>query len=49
MTRGSRFWCFFAESKLEYLGYTISRNGIQPQPKKVEAILRLKEPQNKEL
>jgi Reverse transcriptase (RNA-dependent DNA polymerase) len=39
--------CFFAESKLEYLGYTISRNCIQPQPKKVEAILGLKEPQNK--
>jgi Reverse transcriptase (RNA-dependent DNA polymerase) len=39
--------CFFAEGKLEYPGYTISRNGIQPQPKKVEAILGLKEPQNK--
>jgi RNase H-like domain found in reverse transcriptase/Reverse transcriptase (RNA-dependent DNA polymerase) len=38
---------FFAEGKLEYLGYTISRNCIQPQPKKVEAILGLKEPQNK--
>jgi hypothetical protein len=38
---------FFAEGKLEYLGYSISRNGIQPQPKKVEAILGLKEPQNK--
>jgi hypothetical protein len=38
---------FFADGKLEYLGYSISRNGIQPQPKKVEAILGLKEPQNK--
>jgi hypothetical protein len=52
MTRESRFRanvrkCFLAESKFEYLGYTISRNGIQPQPKKVEVILGLKEPQNK--
>jgi Fic family protein len=39
--------CFFAEGKLKYLGYSIFRNGIQPQPKKVEAILGLKEPQNK--
>jgi hypothetical protein len=38
---------FFAEGKLEYLGYSISRNGIQPQPKKVEVILGLKQPQNK--
>jgi Reverse transcriptase (RNA-dependent DNA polymerase) len=38
--------CFFAESKLQYLGYQISRNGIQPQPKKVKAILRLKEPKS---
>jgi len=29
----------FATSALEYLGYWITRNGIQPQPKKVEAIL----------
>jgi Reverse transcriptase (RNA-dependent DNA polymerase)/RNase H-like domain found in reverse transcriptase len=39
--------CFFVESKLDYLGYLISRNGIQSQPKKMEAILRLKEPKNK--
>ena len=38
--------CFFAQSELEYLGYWLTREGIQPQPKKVEAILRLKEPQN---
>ena len=38
--------CFWGEASIEYLGYQISRNGIQPQPKKVEAILRLKEPKN---
>ena len=39
--------CFFAEDKLDYLGYWITRKGIQPQPKKVEAILRLLPPENK--
>ena len=39
--------CFFGESKLEYLGYIISHKGLQPQPKKVEAILRLVPPKNK--
>jgi hypothetical protein len=28
----------FAVSEIEYLGYWIARNGIQPVPKKVEAI-----------
>jgi hypothetical protein len=39
--------CYFAQDQLEYLGYLISRNGIQPQPKKVEAILRLQAPKTK--
>ena len=39
--------CFFAEDKLDYLGYWITRKGIQPQPKKVEAILRLEPPGTK--
>ena len=39
--------CFFAEDKLDYLGYWITRTGIQPQPKKVEAIRRLNPPTNK--
>ena len=39
--------CFFGESQLEYLGYHLTRKGIQPQPKKVEAILRLSPPKNK--
>jgi transposase InsO family protein len=39
--------CYFAEEKLEYLGYWLTRAGIQPQPKKVEAILRLSPPTTK--
>jgi hypothetical protein len=30
----------------EYLGYVLSRDGIKPQPKKVQAILALTPPQN---
>jgi hypothetical protein len=33
--------CYFGESKIDYLGYEITRDGIQPQPKKVEAVLKL--------
>jgi hypothetical protein len=39
--------CYFAEEKLEYLGYWLTRAGIQPQPKKVGAILRLSPPKTK--
>ena len=39
--------CKFAQTELEYLGYWLTRDGIQPQPKKVEAILRLQAPKNK--
>ena len=35
---------FFGKPELEYLGYWITRNGIQPIPKKVEAILQIKPP-----
>ena len=38
--------CFFAQDNLEYLGYQITREGIQPQPKKVEAIQKIKAPKN---
>ena len=38
--------CYFAESNIEYLGYQVTRQGIQPQPKKVEAIHKLKPPKN---
>ena len=35
---------FFAKHELEYLGYWISRAGIQPLPKKVNAILSIAPP-----
>ena len=37
----------FAVTKMDYLGYWITRCGIQPQPKKVEAIMRLTPPTTK--
>jgi hypothetical protein len=39
--------CYFGESKIDCLGYEITRDGIQPQPKKVEAILKLSPPKTK--
>jgi transposase InsO family protein len=39
--------CFFAQDELDYLGYWLTRRGLQPQPKKVEAILRLTPPKTK--
>ena len=38
---------FFARGKLEYLGYWITRDGIQPVAKKVDAILNIAEPKTK--
>ena len=38
---------FFAKGELEYLGYWITRDGIQPLPKKVEAMLRIAEPRTR--
>ena len=38
--------CFWGESTLEYLGYLVTKQGLQPQPKKVEAIQKLKAPKN---
>jgi hypothetical protein len=37
----------FEQQQLEYLGYWITREGIQPQPKKIQAILSIKTPTNK--
>ena len=37
----------FGMHSVEYLGYIIGREGISPVPKKVEAILKIKEPKNK--
>src|SRR4051794_4636371 len=36
----------FCQTELEYLGYWVTRHGICPVTKKVEAILKLKEPTN---
>jgi RNase H-like domain found in reverse transcriptase/Reverse transcriptase (RNA-dependent DNA polymerase)/Integrase zinc binding domain/Retroviral aspartyl protease len=38
---------FFAQDQLEYLGYWITRQGIQPSQKKVEAIQAIQTPSNK--
>jgi len=37
---------FFGKSELEYLGYWITREGIQPMPKKVQAILAIQPPKD---
>ena len=37
--------CHWAQSSVEYLGHIIAKDGIRPQPKKVDAILRLDRPQ----
>jgi hypothetical protein len=39
--------CYFGDPKIDYLGYEITRDGIQPQPKKVKAILKLGPPKLK--
>jgi hypothetical protein len=36
----------FCAHEIEYLGYILTREGIKPQPKKVQAILALKPPNN---
>jgi hypothetical protein len=36
----------FCAHEIEYLGYILTRGGIKPQPKKVEAILALNPPNN---
>ncbi len=36
----------FCAHEIEYLGYILTRDGIKPQPKKVQAILALNPPNN---
>jgi hypothetical protein len=36
----------FCAHKIEYLGYILTRGGIKPQPKEVQAILALNLPTN---
>ena len=31
--------CLFCEPEIEYLGYIITKEGVKPQPKKVQAII----------
>lgn len=38
--------CSFAQSKTDYLGYTLTRDGIEPQPEKISAILAIEPPKN---
>ena len=38
---------FFGRPELEYLGYWVTREGVQPVPKKVEAIHNIAPPKNK--
>jgi hypothetical protein len=38
---------FFGQDKLEYLGYWITRSGIQPLPKKVDAIKNIATPKTR--
>lgn len=35
---------FFMQKEVEYLGFLLTSNGIRPQPKKVEAMMRMKAP-----
>jgi hypothetical protein len=37
---------FFCTHEIEYLGYILTRGGIKPQPKKVQAIFALNPPNN---
>ena len=36
----------FCQTELEYLGYWVTRKGIQPLTKKVKAILEIQSPKN---
>ena len=39
--------CLFCQPEIEYLGYIITKEGIKPQPKKVQAILDMQCPSTK--
>ena len=39
--------CFFVEPEMEYLSYIITKDGIKPNPKKVQDLLDVKRPTNK--
>ena len=37
---------FFMQQEVEYLGFLLTSDGVEPQPKKVEAMKRIKSPTN---
>ena len=37
---------FFMQQEVEYLGFLLTSDGIKPQPKKIEAMTRIKPPTN---
>ena len=37
---------FFIQTEVEYLGFLLTTDGIKPQPKKIEAMTRIKPPTN---
>ena len=39
--------CLFCEPEIEYLGYIITKEGVKPQPKKVQAITDMQRPTTK--
>ena len=36
---------FFMQTEIEYLSYLLTNEGVKPQPKKMEAMKRIKGPQ----
>ena len=39
--------CSFFKEQIEYLGYTVSKEGLKPQPCKVEAVKKMSIPKNR--
>lgn len=39
--------CLFNQSEIQYIGHVISKNGVRPDPTKIEAILKMPPPTDK--
>lgn len=39
--------CIFNQSKIQYIGHVISKNGVKPDPAKIETILKMPHPTDK--
>lgn len=39
--------CLFNQSQIQYIGHVISKNGLKPDPTKIEAILKMPPPTDK--